>query len=405
MKYYLLVSVDEMWLKGNNRPFYYRLIHNHINDILRLYHRADYEFNNLNNRIFLSSEKKFTEDFIQAMLRVPGIYSVSPAEYSLKTIEDMSKVAAESIGTLTKQTTFKVEATRNDKSFPLNRMEASKEIGAILLKTFPFLKVDVRKPELVVDVRIMPDGCYVSTQTRYGVGGLPVGSSGHAVTMLSGGFDSPVASFLMSHRGLSQTLVFFHAHPFVGDEVKEKILNIAKHLALYNKRIELITVPFGAVQQAIAEKAKNDYRTLFFRRAMVVMSNMIAERNGADAIITGDSLSQVSSQTIQNLAVIDKASDRPVLRPLIGMNKREIIELAEKIGTHDISIIPHDDACALFAPKNPVIRGDSHYTREFFSENNFDQIYHDALAQSELLAFNAKAEQIYPKIKKSTHSL
>lgn len=394
-----------MWLKGNNRPVYYRLIHNHLKDVIRLYHGEDYEFNNLNNRIYLSTKTKFDQEFINAVLRVPGIYSVSKADYALKTIEDISKVAAESLASLNKLTTFKVEAVRNDKSFPLNRMEASKEIGAQLLKMNSFLKVDVKKPEIIVDVRIMPDGAYISTKTEYGVGGLPVGSSGHAITMLSGGFDSPVASYFMSRRGLSQTLVFFHAYPFVSDEVKDKIIKIAEHLSLYNKRLELIIVPFGQVQQAIAEKAKDDYRTLFFRRSMVTMCNMIAERNGAEAIITGDSLSQVSSQTIQNIAVIDRASERPILRPLVGMNKREIIEWSVKIGTHDLSLIPHDDACALFAPKNPVIRGDSHYSREFFEQNNFDQIYRDALMQSTLVAYNVKAQLVYPKSKSPTQSL
>lgn len=397
MSHHILISVDELWLKGANRPTYYRLIHNHIQDVLRLYHGHKTEWTNQTQRIYLTSENDFLHETLTAISRVPGVHSVCRAYYALKSIEDITSVAFENLGRLEGTTSFKVETVRNDKSFPISSMELSREIGHQLLKRSPFLKVDVKKPELVVHIRVQPDGAFVSSGRIKGIGGLPIGSSGHGITLLSGGFDSPVASYLMSCRGLSQTLVFFHAYPFVGDEVKSKILKLAKRLSLYNKKCELMIVPFGEIQKAIAESTKVDYRTLFFRRAMVDVANLIAESKKAKVIVTGDSLSQVSSQTIDNIASIDRASERSIFRPLIGMSKREILSLALEIETHDISIVPHDDACSLFAPENPVLKGDSHYSKYFNSDKQFDQLYLSAIQNAECFTFNVKGQEVAAK--------
>lgn len=397
MSHHVLISVDELWLKGSNRPTYYRYIHNHIQDVLRLYHCQKTQWTNQTQRIYLTSDFPFHDETLLALSRVPGVHSVSKTFYALKTIEDIAKVAVENLRDLKEPTSFKVETARNDKSFPMTSMELSREIGHELLERSSLLRVDVKNPELVIHIRIQPEGAYVSCGKLKGVGGLPIGSSGHGVTLLSGGFDSPVASYLMSRRGLSQTLVFFHAYPFVGDEVKIKIIQLTKQLALYNKKCELLIVPFGEIQKAIAETSKVDYRTLFFRRAMVDIANLIAEEKNAKVIVTEDSLSQVSSQTIDNIASIDHASKRSIFRPLIGMSKREIMSIASEIGTHDISIQPHDDACALFAPENPVLRGDSHYSKIFFVNNQFDQLYSSAIKNAECFTFNVKGQELASK--------
>lgn len=390
----LVLIVDELWLKGKNRPKYFNAMRDHITEVVTAYHGKSFRIKNESQRLVLRAETHFSEELISALQRVPGLHSIVPAkeveldyEKLFPAIEEELKGWGEEL-----PRTFKVETKRSYKAFEKNGMEISRHQGHLILKSFPELKVDVKKPQLTVEIRVLPEKFFISTKSFPGIGGLPIGTSGHLVTLLSGGFDSPVASYMMSKRGCRQTFVFFYAYPFVGEEVKDKIIKLMEVLATYQKTTTLYIVPFGKIQKKISKNCKEDYRTMLFRKYMVDCANHLASRVGAKALLTGDALAQVSSQTIGNIGLIDTITKRPVLRPLIGFNKMETILLSKKIGTHDISIIPHDDACSLFAPKHPIIHPDNEYWKEYCDNNELDQEVGEALNQAEIYTFSVKGE-------------
>ncbi len=368
----LLINVDELWLKGKNRPQYFKALRQHIQLQMKRLGQKGYTIKNRNQRFVLNFETPYSDHVIPALLKVAGIYTIVPVLETVSEIDAIKEAALEVWGDMKpgELVTFRVSTDRADKRFPMPSMEISRQIGGALLKKFDGqLKVELRKPQRILRVRVTAFGTYVSCTEYEGMGGLPVGTSGHIITMLSGGFDSPVASYLMSKRGCRQSFAFFHAFPFVGDEVKEKLLQIFGKLAEYQMGCELYVIPYGEIQKKLAKLCKEEYRTIFFRQYMVFASNLLARKLKARALCTGDSLGQVSSQTLGNMGELNKYSDRIILRPLVGYNKREIIALSKVAETHDISIIPHDDACSLFAPKKPIIRPDFGYWEDFVKEN------------------------------------
>lgn len=389
----IIVNVDELWLKGGNRPQYFKAINHHLQDVARAYHEAKFSCIFENHRQVLHSEISFSQELIDAILRVPGVHSIIPArrvDFSLDAIFPAISEELKNYNFL--PSTFRVTTKRSNKNFPLNSMEVSRLMGGEILKHFPGLKVDVHKPELHVKVTILDKYIYVSTRSLLGMGGLPFGMTGRLVTLISGGFDSPVASYLMSKRGCDQIFVFFYAYPFVGEEVKEKIFKIMNVIGRYQRNSKLYIIPFGHMQTAMAKVCREEYRTILFRQYMVACANLIANENKAEGLLTGDAIGQVSSQTIGNLAMLDSFSSRPILRPLVGFNKSEIIELSRKIGTHDISIIPHDDACALFAPKHPIIRPDVEYVRSITQEQTLQDALNDCFSKAEIFNISLKGE-------------
>jgi tRNA uracil 4-sulfurtransferase len=238
----------------------------------------------------------------------------------------------------------------------------------------------------------LKNNIYVATRKLMGMGGLPVGTGGHMVSLISGGFDSPAASYLMAKRGCRQTFIFFYAYPFVGEEVKDKILKLVQILGQYQRHSRLYIIKFGEVQDVISKHCKEDYRTLLFRKAMIRSAALLAGKLKADGLVTGDSLGQVSSQTVWNISVVDNITRLPIFRPLIGFNKVEIIGMSKKIGTHDISVIPHDDACSLFAPKHPVIRPNLKYLERFDKEVDLDEYLMKCLKEAEVFDISLKGE-------------
>ncbi len=365
----IVMNVDELWLKGKNRPVYFKAIRRHIRELLRAYHPENFTCSSEEQRIVARSESPFSEACIGALLNVPGIHSVAPARRIPVAYDAiMPAVTAElnALGTL--PATFKVHTKRSFKGFPMNSMAVSAQLGGLVLAEFPQLKVDVNFPQMVIEVRIMEHNIYISSRKMKAIGGLPAGTSGHVLSLLSGGFDSPVASYLLAKRGCRLSFAFFYAYPFVGDEVKDKIMKLVSVLGQFQRHCKLYIIPFGEIQNLISKQCKLEYRTVLFRKAMLECANLLAQKIRAEALVTGDSLGQVSSQTIGNIAALDSFSAKPIFRPLLGFNKIEIIDLAKKIGTHDISVIPHDDACSLFAPKHPIIRPDTRYLEEFDRE-------------------------------------
>lgn len=385
MYHTLVINVDELWLKGKNRPLYYRALRGHTRELLEAYHKEPFTCVNEEQRIVARSGPPFSEETIRAFLNVPGVHSLIPARRIPVNFQHIFPTVKEELQRLEGlPPTFRVETRRSYKGFPMNSMEVCKEIGTLVLKDFPRLTVDLKNPGLVIEVRILEKNIYVSTRKLLGVGGLPVGTSGHLVALLSGGFDSPVASFLMSKRGCRQTFIFFYAYPFVGDEVKDKVLKLVQILGRYQRHSRLYIVPFGEVQNLISKNCRAGYRTLLFRKAMLQCAALLARKVKAEALLTGDALGQVSSQTIGNISVLDRVSPLPIFRPLLGYNKIEIIALAKKIGTHDISVIPHDDACGLFAPKHPVIRPSASYLEKFNNKVQLEEPLNKCLQDAEV---------------------
>ncbi len=389
MKDVLLINVDEMWLKGRNRPFYYQTLKLHLKELVKVGFSMSSVINNEHQRLTMTVDGEMTPALVRAIRRVPGVHSVCLSKsvpLEMKAIEQMVISLLENRQPFAR--TFKVQCRRTNKAWPIVSLEMNRELGHSVLEHFnrerTQIMVDVRHPEVLIDLKIMDECAYISTETLPGIGGLPTSTSGHLVTLLSGGFDSPVASFLMSKRGTKQTFAFFYAYPFVGSAVKEKIVKIASVLGEFQKGSKLYIIPFGDIQDKIAKHCEEDYRTLLFRRLMIECADALAKKIGADALLTGDSLGQVSSQTIDNLCYLDKVASTPILRPLIGFNKIEIVNLSKEVGTHDISIIPHDDACGLFAPKHPIIRPSLSYLEQFKQQVDFTNEIIEALDKAEV---------------------
>ena len=390
MKYdQILVNVDELWLKGRNRPYYLKCLRRHVTNKCKSLGMKNFRVKNINQRLVIEPSSDVTEELINHLQMVPGVYTIQPVvscERDIEVIKETARKVFEAAKIkFPKAKTFRVTVQRKDKTFEISSMEFARHVSGRILANNEEFKVNLKNPDLNLNVKIQPGGRnYIYAESFPGVGGLPAGTSGHSITMLSGGFDSPVASYMMMSRGVHQSFAFFYAYPFVGDEVKEKIISLSKHLAKFLNNCQLHIIPFGHVQDYLARNSKEEYRTILFRYAMVKCANLLAPKIGAEALVTGDSLGQVSSQTMGNISLIDKASDLPILRPLIGMHKKAIIKTAVKIGTHDISVIPHDDACSLFAPENPIIRPHGKTWEDMLSQLDLEPHLNQALEETEL---------------------
>ena len=248
---------------------------------------------------------------------------------------------------------FKVESKRSDKTFPMTSIELSQYVGGLLSEAYPHLKVDVHNPELIVHLEVRDFAGYVHANPEPGAGGLPVGVGGRAVALLSGGIDSPVACYMMAKRGLALEMVHFFSYPYTSNEAKEKVLELASLLTGYCGRLTVNIVPFTGIQEELRRSCPEPYFTLAMRRFMMRISEIIADRVGAGALVTGESLGQVASQTMAAMAVTEDVVKKPVFRPLIGMDKEEIVKISRHIGTFDTSILPYEDCCTVFTPRHP----------------------------------------------------
>ncbi len=397
MVFHLVISIDELWLKGKNQRLYLRSAIDHINSVFKNYHFDKFSQKIKFQRLYYSSPSPYSDELITALTKVPGLSYISPSKVMPRAPnEDLENVYAEILNELSfleyTSKTFRASVRRIDQFFSQHSTVIEREIGHRVITRYPRAKVKLQKPEIEIDVRILAKEVSISVNSYKGIGGLPWGTTGSALTMLSGGFDSPVASFLMAKRGIKQSFVFFHAYPFVGREVLTKIKKLVSELAKYQRNTHLYIIPFGDIQNLISKNCNDEYRTIFFKKYMVELANLLCDRLNATALITGDSVGQVSSQTMENLHLMDIASKRMIMRPLIGFNKLEILNCATAIGTHSISIQPHDDACALFASKNPIIIPDVDYWNSWEREHNFDSELLAALDKMESFSVNLRGE-------------
>ncbi len=350
----LMLKCGELVLKGNNRKAFEDKLRNNIKWALKKY--GKFKIWAAQSTIYVVPEEDGAdmEGAFEASKKIFGVASISPAFRAEKSFEDICRVAKEKMAeVLENARTFKVEAKRADKRFPMKSPEICMELGGVLLDEFTNLKVDVINPQVTVNVDIREEYAYIYCQRVQGAGGVPSGTSGKALLLLSGGIDSPVAGWMMARRGLKLEAVNFFSYPYTSDRAKEKVLELARIVSGYSGRIRVHIVPFTDIQLAIRDNCPEEYLTIIMRRIMTRISEIVAKKCGAEALITGESLGQVASQTMQSMVVTSAVTDMLLLRPLVGMDKIEIMDYARKIGTYDTSILPYEDCCTLFVPKHP----------------------------------------------------
>ena len=357
MKEIILIKDGELSLKGLNRQnFEDRMIRN-IKRRLKPLGECHVKMAQSTIYIIPESEDFDFEEALKRMGTVFGIAGFSRACVCEKSAEDIfNKAPVYLKDTLSSVKTFKVEAKRADKAFPLTSPEISRELGGILLKNFHHLKVDVHNPDVIITAEIRDFGAYIRAGQIKGAGGLPVGTSGRAAVLISGGIDSPVAAYLMAKRGLILNAIHFASPPYTSPRAEQKVRDLLSKVAVYSGTIRLAVVPFTEIQEEIGKKCPEDYFTLIMRRMMMRISCIIARNDECLGLITGESLGQVASQTLPALAATDGVCTMPVMRPLIGMDKEEIITVSKKIDAFETSILPYEDCCTVFTPKHPHTR-------------------------------------------------
>ena len=319
----------------------------------------------------------------EACRQVFGVVSIARAVPCEKTVEAITDTAEKYLASeFAKAKSFKVESKRADKSYYLNSIQISQEVGGELAERFPSVAVDVHNPDLTVYVEIREKAAYVHAPAVPGAGGLPVGMGGRAVSLLSGGIDSPVSSWMMARRGVELEMVHFVSPPYTSQQAQDKVLELAHLLTGYCGRLVVHIVPFTKIQEEIRKNCPEEYFTLIMRRFMMRLAQAVARKIGAKALVTGESLGQVASQTMLALGTTDDVCEMPVLRPLIGMDKVEIIRIARQIGTFDTSILPYEDCCTVFTPRHPCTRPKPEDVRAAEAALDVDALVNEAFAQS-----------------------
>lgn len=352
----LSVSVGEIALKGLNRRYFEDKL---ISQIKRcLYNMPFQKVYKEQGKIYIEASEDNFKQIIDRVKKVFGIVYISPCIRVEKNIEELKKAVVEIMKYKTDGNsikTFKVETNRVDKKFPIKSPEVSRQMGAVILKNIENLKVDVNNPDIHVFIDIK-EYIYVYTDRIKGYGGLPIGTNGKGLLLLSGGIDSPVAGFLMAKRGVEISAIHFHSYPFTSERAEEKVKTLAKILSLYTGKIKMYSVNILDIQKEINKNCPEDQMTILSRRFMMRIAEKVAIDNEIDALITGESLGQVASQTIKSIYVTNASVNMPIFRPLIGLDKVQIIEIAKDIETYETSILPYDDCCTLFLPKHPVTK-------------------------------------------------
>lgn len=347
-----IIHYSEIALKKGNRDFFVNKLVQNIRMVFSGVKGASVE--NLPGRLLLKIPKDGSAEAGEKLSKIPGIANFMPATEVSADMEELKKAVVKRIDGK-KFSSFRISARRADKKFPLTSEDINKELGT-LLKEKSGAEVDLENPEFTVFVEVLKGKIFFGFEKSRGTGGLPVGTGGTAVSLLSGGIDSPVSSFMMMKRGCRLVFVHFHSHPYLDRSSQDKVFELMKILDVFQGKSKLYVVAFGDAQKKIVLSVPEEYRVIIYRRLMLRIANIIAEKEKAGALVTGENLGQVASQTMENISVIEDASKLSVFRPLLGMDKQEIVDRAKEIGTYDISILPDQDCCQLFTPKHPATK-------------------------------------------------
>lgn len=356
MEKVISVSIGEIILKGQNRRYFEdQLISRMRKAIGEVEYKRIYKEQ---GKIYIEAPEENLDPIIDRVGKVFGLVYISLCYRVEKDMEQIGQAALDMVKeklARERPRTFKVETSRGDKSFPIQSPEVSRKIGALIFNHFEELGVDVHKPDFFVYIDIKREA-YIYIDRIEGHRGMPVGTNGHGLLLLSGGIDSPVAGFMMAKRGMTISGVHYHSYPFTSERAEEKVKDLAKKLSLFTGSIRIYSVNILEIQKELNKKCPEREMTILSRRFMMRIAEEIAKANGLDALITGESLGQVASQTIEGVAVVNAAVKMPIFRPLIGLDKVDIIDISRDIDTYETSILPYDDCCTIFAPKNPVIK-------------------------------------------------
>ncbi|MBM7701201.1 tRNA uracil 4-sulfurtransferase ThiI [Metabacillus iocasae] len=386
---HILIRYGEISTKGQNRKKFVEQLKRNIAQALEAFSNAKIKFTRDRMYVHLNGENH--EPIVEELQKVFGIQSFSLALKAENDIEQIKEFALQAAQEFDQpNTTFKVSARRADKQFPLDTHELNYEIGSHILRNTENLKVDVRNPDVNVRVEVRKEATYITCFDYPGAGGLPVGASGKAMLMLSGGIDSPVAGFLAMKRGLEIEAVHFYSPPFTSERSKQKVIDLAQKLTAYSGKVRLHVVPFTAVQQAIQKQIPENYTMTSTRRMMLKITDRIREKQDSLAIVTGESLGQVASQTIESMFAINEVTNTPIIRPLITMDKTDIIKIARKIDTHEISNRPYEDCCTIFTPSSPKTKPKREKVNRYEQFFDFDPLIEEAVQNTEVMELTSE---------------
>jgi thiamine biosynthesis protein ThiI len=381
----IILREGELVLKGKNRrTFEYALIDSIrrvLTDIKGLKIERSY------GRVYIRNANENTYEIMDRMKNIPGIYNMSPILKCDKTMDNIKEKALELLKkTIGNKTTFKVEGKRSDKGYELTSMEIARQVGGYILAHYDGeLKVDVKNPEFVVNVEVTFTSANIYCEKIKGAGGLPIGTSGKGLVLLSGGIDSPVAAWMGMKRGVAVDGIHFHSFPFTSERAKEKVIDLTKILAKTRGYMRLFIINFTEIQKQIGLQCPEEYYITIMRRYMYRISTIVANRFDYKALLTGESIGQVASQTLESMAAINHVTNIPVLRPLIAMDKTDIIDIARQIGTFETSILPYEDCCTVFVPDQPVIKPTIERAVEGEKTMDIDKLIEDCINSSVLL--------------------
>ncbi len=379
MKEIILIKNGELALKGLNRRTFEDMLVKNMRR--RLEGIGKFRFTVAQSTIVAEPEDE-TVDLDEAVERIGKIFGIAGFSRAAAVEKDMDTILRSAEEYLAPQLltvrSFKVEAKRSDKKFPLKSPEICRETGGYLLRKFPHLEVDVHNPDIVVTVEVRDSSAYIHGKQIKGAGGMPTGSAGRAALLISGGIDSPVAGYMMAKRGLELMAVHFASPPYTSERAEQKVHSLLKQVSKYSGRIALFVVPFTETQELIKDNCPEEIFTVIMRRMMMRVAQKIAAKEHAGALITGESVGQVASQTMQAIACTDSVCEIPVFRPLIGMDKDEVVAISRKIETFDISILPYEDCCTVFTPKHPRTRPTLDYVEECEKALEVDRLVNEA---------------------------
>ncbi len=379
MREVLQVRFGEIFLKGLNRPTFMRMLVSRVRDAVR----------EVEGHVWLSDSRVYVSDVtdmdeaIRRVTKVFGVHSVCRAIEMEK--DSFEAICAQAVELLKDhEGSFKVSARRSDKRYFMDSPAINMEMGGYILERLPKLHVEIKNPDVVLSVEIR-DKAYLYTHPIMAVGGMPVGSNGKATLLLSGGIDSPVAGWMIAKRGVTMSAVHFNSPPYTSERAKEKVLELARILSESLCGIRVHVVPFTDIQMQIHEKCHEDYTTIIMRRYMMRIANEIAKKEHAQALVTGESIGQVASQTMHALSCTDEIAEVPVFRPLIGFDKSEIIDIAKKIGTYETSNLPYEDCCTVFTPRHPATKPKMEIILEGESKLDTEALIKAALKNTEVI--------------------
>ena len=386
MKEVLLIKLGEVVLKGlNRRSFEYVLLRNIRKSLKQI---GNFNVSISQSTIYVSpaDDESDMDSAVEKISKIFGIAAFSRACVAQKNMNDIKLKAEEYLrDKLEFAKTFKVESKRADKHFPMKSPEISADVGGHILEKFPNIKVDVHNPDVTIMVEIRESDAYISAGAFAGAGGLPVGTSGKAMILISGGIDSPVAAWMMAKRGVQLKAIHFASPPYTSPRAEQKVHELLEKVSLYSGNIELITVPFTEIQENIKNKCPEEFFTIIMRRMMMQIAQKLAIDYDCKALITGESLGQVASQTMHAIACTQEPLTMPVFRPLIGMDKDEIVSISRKINTFDISIQPYEDCCTVFTPKHPKTKPILKYVKQAEAGVDFKPLIDECIKNVKVL--------------------